>query len=198
MIFFEALNLPKFQPQHMTILAESSVNQSYSTTPQWLIFLESVQNDKIQYKDKWVDDANYEIIYDVSPDRPPPLVPVGIILEDCCLHGRQLRSIATRVFIQGPVKAYKLSYVNDPRVLDELINLLTVEDRAWAAHIIIHKMLGVELLDKSPEQWWLEEGQTGKEKEYWTQYLKEVRPSLVWNPIWGYYKHRSPKGYDVD
>jgi hypothetical protein len=197
-MFFEVPSQPNFQVIHPVNLADSSINGPSTLKPQWLDLLDAVQNDQLQYQSKWVDHANKEVIEDIVPGRVPPLV-VGIAYELYEGKSRQPPRIGSRVFIKGPVKAYKLSYVNDPRVLDELVNLLTVKDRAWVAYIMIRKMLGLSGPGFiTPEQWWLEEGQTGKAKEYWTQYLKQVKPSMVWSPIWGFYKHRTPDGYDVE
>jgi hypothetical protein len=48
-----------------------------------------------------------------------------------------------------------------------------------------------------PDEWWELEGKTLKAKQQWTEYLENVKPTMVWSPFGGYYKHRTPSGQYV-
>lgn len=119
-------------------------------------------------------------------------------------HFRELDWFEFRIFIQNPVKLYRLSSINNPKILNELVNLLDVPDQAWAANITISKMLGLVGLDsyshiynQTSQQWWKTEGKTGKAQMEWAVYLQKVKTTLKWNPWGGYYKHQTPSGKDV-
>jgi hypothetical protein len=104
-----------------------------------------------------------------------------------------------RIFILGSSKLYKLSNINDPKLLSRLTDLLNDPGRAWAAHILLSKMMGLSGLTSSVQsisssKWWQTEGQTGKAQREWRIYLEQVKSSMNWNPYGGYYQHRRPDG----
>jgi hypothetical protein len=210
-------------PQYLIAQATIQSNK-YVNSFEWRAWLSSVRNDRIKFEARWViirdgireNRLNYGLIktskgletglknprygvvqvpYAVSPGKSPPFIsgPPPGWTTDSILYPE------VRIFIINPHKVYWLSNSNDQRILDELINLLDEPNRAWAAHITLSKMLGITGLSSkvdriSPSQWWELEGKTQKAKQEWTQYLQKVKPSMVWNPLGGYYKHRAPDG----
>jgi hypothetical protein len=97
--------------------------------------------------------------------------------------------------IESSPDLVQLSSIPDQRILVELAKLLDVPKRAWAAHILIAKMLGHDSVSSdSRERWWIEEGKTGKAKKFWINYIQRVKPTLQWKSDWGYYRHISPNG----
>lgn len=185
-------------PNPISLVVQDTHKKDHSVaTSQWMDLLDGVQNNQLQYQIKWVDTLTYRIIGDVRSSQPPP-IPVGIPL-DADFGAHPPPSIRSQIVIKNPVKAYRISYTNDPQILYELINLMEVKERAWAANIVVSKMLGLTSeTDLSPERWWIEKGQTGEAKQQWTTYLNKVSSSLKWSSIWGYYKHITPDGNKVD
>jgi hypothetical protein len=97
--------------------------------------------------------------------------------------------------IENPPDLVQLSSIPDQRILVELVKLLDVPNRGWAAHILIAKMLGHDSVSSdSRERWWIEKGKTGKAKKFWESYIQRVKPTLQWKSDWGYYRHISPNG----
>jgi hypothetical protein len=209
-------------PQFLFSQIETQKGSAVGTST-WAILLDSVRNDQVKFELRWVSirdgfrdndglirkknnlkgengliNKRYGITtvhYPVSLDRPSPLgtgPPAGWETDTITYP-------AKRVFILNPSKLYRLSNINDLKVLDALVDLLDNRDRGWAAHITLCKMLGLDglgsdLFQTPPNQWWELEGKTQKAKQEWTQYLQEVKPTMVWSPMGGYYKHRAPNG----
>lgn len=186
------------QSNNVQVVAEKKI---YSHELQSSTLLRFVRNDQLKFQVYWVR-INTNVYQKVrpyvpgqvflSPSGPPPGFTMSPSIYDF------------RIFIQYPVKLYRLSNNNDPNIFDELVKLLDDPDRAWAANITIAKMLGLTGLDRqtlvyetTPQQWWEAEGKTGKAKREWIAYLQKVKPTLKWSPLGGYYKHRTPSGYDV-
>jgi hypothetical protein len=215
-------------PQHLFInvnLIEQGVEQRAILIAQkedrnsdWEYLLDSVTNDQIKFEIKLVsvsdaipEDNEFNTlqikkqignpingiisVHPYNPSNPFPIttgIPIDAQVES------NLRS-DLRIFIQSSSRIYKLSNFNDLRILDELINLLDEPDRAWAAHVVLAKMLGVTGIDPwipwiQPDEWWEQEGKTLKAKQKWTEYLEKIKPTMVWSPLGGYYKYRAPDG----
>jgi hypothetical protein len=138
------------------------------------------------------------VLYPVSSGKiPPPLI--GPPLGEPLTYKSSITFARTRIFIINPPQAYRLSNFNNQKILDVLVGLLDDPNRAWAAHVTLAKMLGItgissKIDQTTPNQWWELEGKTQKAKQEWTQYLQNVKPSVVWNPLGGYYKHPAPDG----
>jgi hypothetical protein len=172
----------------------------------WQSLLENVYNRNLKFEVKWVaihkkKGGYYKQSTPIDGIPPPP--PAIILLDD-----RQVSSLLDydddlRIFILNSPKIYWLSNTNDPKVLDELVQLLDVPDRAWAANVTLAKMLGkaslgdFEIRVDKAEQWWETGGKTGKAKQEWAAYLDKVRPTLKWSVLGGYYKHITPEGEKV-
>jgi hypothetical protein len=184
---------------HPIVISQTSRNKSIHLEQcRWCELLDSVQNEQMRFQVKWVQINNrlyQKLSYSIDKPFPVPIAPPPSLL----VPGYPPSSYELRVFIQNPPKAYELSNTNNLQILDELLKLFDDQKRAWAANILISKMLGVTGLDSkihqiSPSQWWELEGKTQKAKQEWTQYLQKVKPSMVWSPLGGYYKHRAPDG----
>lgn len=180
------------QAPALIVSAKIGQRQS-STSTTWMELLDSVQNSKIKFKVYWVRTKTYEII-EIPAGFPPPPIPVGL--------GSGARE-GSRVFIQSPSKVYKLSNINDFRIIDELLKLMDNPARAWAAHVVIAKMMGSSGLITSvgtisPQEWWETEGKTGKAKQAWIDYLKQVKPTMKWIPLGGHYQYLRPYGVSND
>jgi hypothetical protein len=138
------------------------------------------------------------VLYPVSSAKiPPPLI--GPPLGEPITGKISITFARARIFIINPPQAYRLSNFNDQKILDALVGLLDDPNRAWAAHVTLAKMLGItgissKIDQTTPNQWWELEGKTQKAKQEWTQYLQNVKPSMIWSPSGGYYKHRAPDG----
>jgi hypothetical protein len=187
---FDYLNKPtivSIQPQRCT----QSCN--------WKLLLESVQNNKLRFRE--------EEISVLSPDEFPRLVSPG-------LPPRPV--LGFRIVIENPPELIQLSRTNDTRILDELLRLLNYRDRAWAANVLLGKMMGLVPIDievdilhnkvdfskydiksVSPEKWWEAEGKTLHAKKAWITYLRKVRPTMKWNQHNGYYRYTAPSGRKV-
>lgn len=212
------------QPQYLVAQSAAKQNDNNVNDSNWTNWISSIRNEQIEFEARWViirdgirddglgygliktvrgsetglNNSRYGIVkvsYPVLSDKPPPMPfgPPPGITTDSILHSE------VRIFIISSTNVYKLSYSNDPRVLDALINLLDNPDRAWAAYVTLSKMMGINGLsskvDKiTPNQWWELEGKTQKAKQEWVQYIQTVKPSMIWSPVGGYYKHRAPDG----
>jgi hypothetical protein len=181
-------------------------NEQIKFEVRWVIIRDGIRNDGLDYgliktaigSETGLNNSRYGIVqvpYAALPNKlpPTPLGPPPGMTTDSILRSE------VRVFIINPAKVYWLSYSKDPRILDALITLLDDPDRAWAAHVVLSKMLGITGLSSridqiTPHQWWELEGKTRKAQQAWTQYLQKVKSSMVWSPAGGYYKHRAPDG----
>ena len=98
--------------------------------------------------------------------------------------GSAFATLERRVVVTGPPELVKLSKTGDLRVLDQLVNLLSESDRAWAAVVLLAAMTGqeaktVDVYAAHPDQWWDTVGSTAR--EYWSRWLDEEREKLVWD-----------------
>ncbi len=195
MFYLANLDLPRTSlTQAPALIVSATIAQqqsSISTT--WMELLDSVQDSKIKFKVYWVRTKTYEIIK-VLDGSPPPPISVGL--------GSGARE-GSRVFIQSPSKVYKLSNINDFRIIDELLKLMDKPGRAWAAHVVIAKMMGSSGLITSvgmisPQEWWKTEGKTGKAKQAWVDFLRQVKPTMQWIPLGGHYRYQRPYGVSND
>lgn len=183
-----------------TVKPTANINDSH-----WQSLLEGVYDDQLEFEVKGVtmhrrDGGYFKQIGLIDPLLDQPLrIPLGETkLPDYYNYYRE-----NRVFILNSPKIYWLSNTNNPKILDELIKLLDVPGRAWAANVILAKMLGKASLgdfdirvDKA-SQWWESKGKVGKAKQEWAAYLKQVKPTLRWSAVGGYYKHTGPSGEKV-
>jgi hypothetical protein len=189
--------------QQSAIVSQAIYFASSKQMKSWESLLESVHNRKLKFEIKWVSirkkDGGYYKQSDPI-DRPldPPLLPLDV-LE---VSGFFNFDHELRIFILNSPSIYWLSNTNDPEILDSLVQLLDVPDRAWAANVTLAKMLGstglsFEIREGKAEQWWETEGKTGKAKQEWAAYLEKVKPTLKWSILGGYYKHITPEGKKV-
>jgi hypothetical protein len=213
-----------FQPPSLVAQVAAKQNDRNVSSSNWMPWINSVRNEQIEFEARWViirdgirdDGSGYGLIktvkgsetglnnprygivqvsYPVLPDKPPPM-PLGPppgMTTDSILRPE------VRIFIIYSSKIYRLSYSNDQRVLDVLLSLLDDPDRGWAAYITLSKMMGINGLSSkinqiTPNKWWELEGKTQKAKQEWMQYIQKVKPSMIWSPVGGYYKHRAPDG----
>jgi hypothetical protein len=194
MFYLANLNLLELSllksPALVSPVATAQKNSSISI--KWTELLDSVQNNQIKFKVYWVWSKTYERM-DIPEGLPPPVI----------VSTGPVERRSSRVFIQSPSKVYQLSNINDPKILDELTKLLDNPERAWAAHVVLAKMLGITGFATSvdmisPQQWWETEGKTGKAKQTWTDYLKKIKPTMQWIPLGGHYRYKRLDGFSND
>ncbi|MGB7414487.1 MAG: hypothetical protein WA902_09790, partial [Thermosynechococcaceae cyanobacterium] len=199
-MFFVLNSIP---PTYLTDSSPFFAEVDIQKRRNWQISLEDIYDRKIKFHVKWVTIGSRTYFKQgASIDGPPPiptLAPPGIVLteeEDTFFDF----DYDLRIFILDSPKIYWLSNTSDPKVLDALVQLLDVPDRAWAANVILAKMLGkanlgdFKIREDKAEQWWEIEGKTGKAKQEWAAYLEKVKPTMKWSVLGGYYKHITPSG----
>jgi hypothetical protein len=203
MIFISDL-VPLFSPtETQVIISQTSYFSSSKQIKSWKPLLEGTYNKNLKFEVKWVSihKKNGGYYKQSDPiDRPlePPLLPLDVLeVSDFFDYDDNLR-----IFILDSPSIYWLSNTNDPEILDALVQLLDIPDRAWAANVTLAKMLGstglsFEIREGKAEQWWETEGKTGKAKQEWAAYLEKVKPTLKWSILGGYYKHITPEGKKV-
>jgi hypothetical protein len=204
MLFFSDLVPPFLLTEQQTaIISQTSYFSSSKQIKSWKPLLEGVYNRNLKFEVKWVSIHKKEGGYYKQSDPidsipEPPLLPLDVLeVSDFFDFDHDLR-----IFILDSPSIYWLSNTNDPEVLDALVQLLDIPDRAWAANVTLAKMLGstglsFEIREGKAEQWWETEGKTGKAKQEWAAYLEKVRPTLKWSVLGGYYKHITPEGKKV-
>jgi ubiquinone biosynthesis protein UbiJ len=89
-----------------------------------------------------------------------------------------------RVVITDPPELVELANKGDVRVLDQLIELLTDADRAWAAMVLLAALTGkegdtVNAFATSPEKWRDSVGKTAHDR--WGEWLTKSRAKLAWD-----------------
>jgi hypothetical protein len=171
----------------------------------WKPLLEAVRNDKLKFRQ--------EKISVISPGEYSRPIPIGL---------PPLPQFRFKTIIEDPSDLIQLSNTNDIRIFDELLRLLNYKDRAWAANIVLGKMMGlnpydieVEVLHNkfedydfksvSSEKWWEVEGKTLRAKKAWITYIRKVKPTMKWHTVelensrqqYSYFRHASPLGYEV-
>ncbi len=175
----------------------------------WKRLLGAVRNDKLQFREKEISIRSSDE-YIRSNEHGLPGIP----------------ELDIKTIIENPPELVQLSNVNDPRIFDELLRLLNYPDRAWAANILLGKMMGlpaisieVEVLHSfalrrdgslnydskqiSPVKWWEKEGKTLHAKKAWITYLRKVKPTMKWHQVkvdghkYSYFRHITPDGRKV-
>jgi hypothetical protein len=149
----------------------------------WKPLLESVRNVNLQFREENIPDWTRDKI------RGPAVV--GL---------RPFPTQNYKIIIEKPSELVQLSNTNDFRILDELLRLLNYRDRAWAAHVLLSRMMGITLIDAesyvfnrqvglyaydvesiSPEKWWEIEGKTLHAKKAWIAYIRKVKFATKWH-----------------
>jgi hypothetical protein len=176
-LHIDAINLISripIQESNLTVLAQ---NCSFEAT--WYPLINFVQDDLLKYKSVFGGSIDYSELEHIEVDEKkvnPELFPgyPRLLTQDV-------------IQIENPPELVELSNIPDQRILDELVKLLDEPNRGWAAHILIGKLLGHYAVSfDSKEKWWEEEGKTGKAKQAWTTYIQKVKPTMEWDPNWGY------------
>jgi hypothetical protein len=198
---------PVWSTEQQTLILSQTVKPTANIkSSDWQSLLEGVYDNQLEFEVKPVaihkrDGKYFKESYSV--DNPPPLPLISLDVEVNKLPERYNYYYDNRVFILNSPKIYWLSNTNNPKVLDELIQLLDSPGRAWAANIILAKMLGKASLGDfdirvgKANQWWESKGKVGKAKQEWAAYLNQVKPTLRWSTVGGYYKHTDPSGEKV-
>ena len=98
--------------------------------------------------------------------------------------GLELPTLGRRVVVTGPAELVDLSQTSDPRVLDELVELLKEPGRAWAAVVLLAALTRreadvVNSFAATPDEWWPAVGSTAYER--WDGWLSGVRGRLKWD-----------------
>jgi hypothetical protein len=187
------------------VLAE--IDQQCSLAVQWQPLMQYVQDDLINSYTDITNPFAYENFLDPEAERKSP----EAYLKDGGIGYRNMLP-QFELVIQGPPPLVFLSKIPDPKILDELVELLDVPGRAWAAHVLLSKLLGQgSVTIFNPDQpgvefvgqdlinyWWETEGKTGKAKQNLQIYLQKVKPTLEWRSDPGYYRHIRPNGTVVE
>jgi hypothetical protein len=106
------------------------------------------------------------------------------------------------LIIEKSSELIQLSNTNDFRILDELLRLLNYRDRAWAANVLLSRMMGLTTIETelyvldnkvdlytynfksvSPEKWWETEGKTLHAKKAWITYIRKFKPLIKWHTV---------------
>jgi hypothetical protein len=98
--------------------------------------------------------------------------------------GSRFAAIERRVQVVAPPEAVRLAETGDVALLDELLPLLAIRDRAFAAEVMLSAMTGVEAdlvadYTGKPDAWLDGLGATARER--WTAWLDQHRAQLVWD-----------------
>jgi hypothetical protein len=99
-----------------------------------------------------------------------------------------------RILILSPPELVQLSSIGDTKILDKLVDLTDVPGKAWAAHVLTAKMLGFSDIKSTPETWWQAEGKTGIAKKKWTNYIRQIKPTLHWDSKKRYFVYKDLNG----
>lgn len=99
--------------------------------------------------------------------------------------GSRFAMLERRVVITAPPELVELSASNDIQILDELVNLLQQQDRAWAALVLLSAMTQreekiVDSFATDPDDWWQSLGQDAYGR--WHKWLEANRDKLAWDP----------------
>ncbi len=176
----------------------------------WRTLLGAVKNDKLQIREKQIAiRSSDEYIHPIGGGFT-----VGIL------------ELRIKTVVENPPELVQLSNTNDTRIFDELLKLLNYSDSAWAANILLGKMMGlnpvsieVEVLHNltwgrketlkydsklvSPMKWWEAEGKTLHAKKAWITYLRKVKPTMKWHQVevngqnYSYFRHITPSGLQI-
>jgi hypothetical protein len=152
--------------------------ENRSVSLSWGKLLYFVENQKIRYlsKDTLISmGENFDLDKEKIPWAPSPR------------H-------ENRIFILSPPELVQLSSIGDVKILDKLVELTDVPGKAWAAHVLIAKMLGFSEIRSIPENWWQTEGKTGIAKKKWTNYIRQIKPTLHWDSKKRYFVYKDLNG----
>lgn len=98
--------------------------------------------------------------------------------------GSRFAALERRVQVVAPPEAVQLAESGDVSLLDDLLPLLAVRDRAWAAEVMLSAMTGVEgdlVADYTgkPDAWLDGLGATAPAR--WKAWLDQHRAHLIWD-----------------
>jgi hypothetical protein len=98
--------------------------------------------------------------------------------------GSRSVSLDRRVQVVAPPELVQLAQTDDVTILDELVELLSDRDRAWAAEVVLAAMTGQEAdlvanYSGSPERWLDSQGATAADR--WRAWLAAHRARLSWD-----------------
>jgi hypothetical protein len=98
--------------------------------------------------------------------------------------GSRFAALERRIQVVGPPEAAQLTETGDPALLDELVPLLSVRDRAWAAEVMLAALTGLEAdlvadYTGKPDAWIDGLGATAPAR--WKTWLDQHRAQLVWD-----------------
>jgi hypothetical protein len=93
-------------------------------------------------------------------------------------------SLDRRVVITGPPELVQLAQSGRKEYLEDLIALLKVPDRAWAAEVMLAAMTHreeklVDAFQANPDGWWDALGKTSYER--WSKWFEDARDRLEWD-----------------
>ena len=99
-------------------------------------------------------------------------------------EGSVFATLDRRVVVTGPRELTELCQTGETQALDELVELLTDPERAWAAEVLLATMTRreeklVESYAANPSDWWDVVGATAHER--WSEWLDKVRDRLEWD-----------------
>jgi hypothetical protein len=98
--------------------------------------------------------------------------------------------IGRRVKVTAPPALVTMSQTDDLTILDELVPLLSIRERAWAAEVMLAAMTGHEAdlvgnYGGEPNAWIDTIGATARDR--WSRWLAEHRAALTWDAESGSY-----------
>jgi hypothetical protein len=151
----------------------------------WKPLLESVRNANLQFREENIPTLSRDEIRGPAEDGFPPWPRPNY-----------------KIIIEKSSELIQLSNTNDFRILDELLRLLNYRDRAWAAHVLLSRMMGLTLIEAesyvfnrqidlytydvksvSPEKWWETKGKTLHAKKAWITYIRKVKFATKWHTV---------------
>jgi hypothetical protein len=98
--------------------------------------------------------------------------------------GSPFATLDRRVVVVDAPDLVELSHNDDPRVLDQLVELLDERDHAWAAQVLLAALTRrdeklVESFANAPDEWWNTFGATAHQR--WRSWLDGARGRLAWD-----------------
>ena len=98
--------------------------------------------------------------------------------------GSRFASLGRRVKVVAPPELVQLAETDDVAILDQLVELLTDRDRAWAAEVVLAAMTGQEAdlvanYADPPDRWLDTVGATAADR--WRSWLAAHRAQLSWD-----------------
>lgn len=151
----------------------------------WKPLLESVRNANLQFREENIPTLSRDEIRGPAEDGLPPWPTQNY-----------------KIIIEKSSELIQLSNTNDFRIIDELLRLLNYRDRAWAANVLLSRMMGLTTIETelyvldnkvdlytynfksvSPEKWWEAEGKTLHAKKDWITYIRKFKPLIKWHTV---------------